>query len=367
MLDGLTVHKVAQSRLNKVDFDNLGFGNVFSDHMFTLDYSEGHWHSPQIVPYGPIQLEPGTASLHYGQSIFEGLKAFRGSDGVIRVFRPDMNAKRLNGSCQRLCIPILDRDGVVEAVRRLVKLDHAWIPHQRGQSLYIRPLVIGCETHLDVRPSEEFKFIIMTSPVRTYYMSNSVGVGLKVQDKFTRAAPGGMGFAKTAGNYAASLYPGHKARADGFDQALWLDGAEHRYVEEVGQMNIFFRFKDKVVTPALHGTILPGVTRDSVITLLRDKGVDVEERLIEIEEITQGIREGTMLEAFGAGTAAVVMPVSRIGYKDEIFNIGNGASGEMTQMLYDQVTAIQFGETEDRYGWNMIIETDAVAEAEATA
>lgn len=358
MLSDLSIEKVSNSRLPEVDYENLGFGDVFSDHMFTLDYADGHWHNPQILPYGPIMLTPGVASLHYGQSVFEGLKAFRGADGVIRIFRPDMNAKRLNGSCQRLCIPILDRELILAAIKRLVQIDQAWIPSKRGQSLYIRPLVFGTESHLDVRPSEEFKFIVMTSPVRTYYMSNSVGVGLKVQEKFTRAAPGGTGFAKTAGNYAASLLPGHMAREAGFQQALWLDGAEHRYVEEVGQMNIFFRIGDKIVTPELRGTILPGITRDSVITLLRDKGYDVEERLIEIAEIVDAIRSGELREAFGAGTAAVVMPVSRLGYGEETFAIGNGASGELTQQLYEEITAIQFGESEDRYHWNMIVEPD---------
>jgi branched-chain amino acid aminotransferase len=365
MLSDLRIQKVSHSRLPEVDFDNLGFGNVFSDHMFTLDYAGGRWQNAQIVPYGPITLDPAVASLHYGQSVFEGLKAFRGGDGVIRVFRPDMNAKRLNGSCQRLCIPILDREIVLEAIRQLVQLDQDWIPHKRGQSLYIRPIVFGSEAHLDVRPSQRFKLIIMTSPVRTYYMSNSVGVGLKVQEKFTRAAPGGTGFAKTAGNYAASLLPGHMAREAGFDQALWLDGAEHRYVEEVGQMNIFFRFGDKIITPALRGTILPGVTRDSVLTLLKDQGYSVEERLIEIEEIIQAIRSGELREAFGAGTAAVVMPVSRLGYRDETFAIGNGSSGELTQDLYEAITAIQFGETEDRYGWNMIIRQQETTAADA--
>ena len=365
MLSDLTIQKVARSRLPDVDFDHLGFGNVFSDHMFTLDYTNGAWRNPQILPYGPIALDPATASIHYGQSIFEGLKAFRGNDAVIRIFRPDMNAKRLNGSCQRLCIPIIDRALFVEAVRRLVQIDHAWIPSLRGQSLYIRPLVFGTEPHLDVRPSEKFKLVIMTAPVRTYYMNNSTGVALKVQEKFTRAAPGGTGFAKTAGNYGASLLPGHLAREQGFDQALWLDGAEHRYIEEVGQMNIFFRLRDKIITPELRGTILPGVTRDSVITLLRDQGYVVEERLIDVAEIISAIRTGELQEAFGAGTAAVVMPVSRIGYQDEVFDIGNGIAGELTQKLYQDITAIQYGEIEDRYGWTIIVEPEPLQVATA--
>lgn len=363
MLNDLTVRRITESRLSTVDYNHLGFGDVFSDHMFTLDYREGGWRDPQIVPYGPLSLEPGVATLHYGQSVFEGMKAFYGADGVTRLFRPDMNAKRLNGSCQRLCIPILDRSLVTEAICRLVALDIDWVPRQRGQSLYLRPLVFGTEPHLEVRPSEAFKFIVMTSPVRTYYMSTSVGIGLQVQDKFTRAAPGGTGFAKTAGNYGASLLPGHKAREDGFDQALWLDGAEHRYVEEVGQMNIFFRFKDRVITPALRGTILPGVTRDSIITLLADQGIEVEQRLIEIDEIVAAIGDGSLLEVFGAGTAAVVMPISRIGYRGETLTINDGKAGSLTEQMYNEITAIQYGEAEDRHGWTLAVDDKFAADA----
>lgn len=361
MLAELTTHPIAESRLPTVDFDQLGFGNVFSDHMFTMDYSDGRWHSPTIKPYGPLQIDPAAASIHYGQSVFEGLKAFRGADGKIRLFRPDMNAKRLNGSCRRLCIPIVDRAGFVEAVRRLVWLDRNWIPSVRGQSLYIRPLIFGTEPHLDVRPSENFKLVVMTAPVRTYYMSNTVGIALKVQDVFTRAAPGGTGFAKTAGNYGASLFPGHQARTEGYDQALWLDGAEHRYIEEVGQMNIFFRLRDRVITPALRGTILPGVTRDSVIQLLADKGVTVEERLIEIDEIVAAAKSGDLLEAFGCGTAAVVMPISRIGYKDREIEINSSINERLTAALYDEITAIQFGEIEDRHDWTVLVDERRVA------
>ncbi|MFO1350521.1 MAG: branched-chain amino acid aminotransferase [Gammaproteobacteria bacterium] len=358
MLADLSIQRVEHSRLSQVDFTDLGFGKIFSDHMFILDHVGGAWRNPRIIPYGPLPIEPGNATLHYGQTVFEGLKAFRGADNIIRLFRPDMNAKRLNGSCQRLCIPILDRELFVEAIRRLVRLDHAWVPRQRGQSLYIRPLVIGAESYLEVRPAAAYQLIVMTSPVRGYYMNSAQGVALKVQDKFTRAAPGGTGFAKTAGNYAASLLPGSMSRRDGYDQALWLDGVEHRYVEEVGQMNIFFKFRDTVVTPALQGTILPGVTRDSVLALLREQGYAVEERLISIDEVTEGARSGVLQEAFGAGTAAVVMPVSRIGYQGADYIINNGAVGALTESLYRALTAIQFGETEDRHGWTVNVEAE---------
>lgn len=364
MLADLRIQKIEKSRLPDVDFTNLGFGGVYSDHMFTLDYHDGRWQDPRILPYGPLPLAPGVASLHYSQSVFEGLKAFYGQDGVVRLFRPDMNAQRLNGSCQRLCIPIVDKELVVEAIKRLVQIDHAWIPTQRGQSLYIRPLIIGTEEHLDVRPSTEFKLIIMTAPARMYYLSSSKGVALKVQDKFTRAAPGGTGFAKTGGNYGASLLPGDMSRKEGYDQALWLDGAEHRYVEEVGQMNIFFKFKDRVVTPELRGSILPGVTRDSIITLLAEQGHTVEQRQIEIAEVIDGIQSGELEEAFGAGTAAVITPVGRIGYRGEDYVINNNAAGPLTQKTFQDITAIQFGEVSDQHGWTQVVD---VAEMAASA
>lgn len=355
MLSTLRVQPTAHSRLAQVDFTRLGFGDVFADHMFLLHYADGAWGQPEIVPYGPIPLEPGVATLHYGQSVFEGLKAFRGRDGVIRLFRPEMNARRLKASCIRLCIPPLDEAVFVEACRHLVALDQAWIPHERGQSLYIRPLVFGTESHLDVRPSARFLFVIMSGPVRAYFTSGARGVGLQVQEKFTRAAPGGTGYAKTAGNYAASLYPGAQSKQAGFDQALWLDGVEHRYVEEVGQMNIFFKIRGQVVTPPLRGTILPGVTRDSVLQLLAERGTPVEERPISIDDVIEAIRSGDMDEAFGAGTAAVIAPVGRIGYRGEVFEINHSVQGPLTQSLYDEITSIQFGEVADRYGWTVTV------------
>ena len=367
MFSKLRIEKTSRSRLKQVDFDQLAFGNIFSDHMFAMSYENGSWGNPQILPYGPMPLEPGVATLHYGQSVFEGLKAFRGTDGVVRVFRADMNAKRLKASCIRLCIPTVDEDLFVEAIHRLVQLDHAWIPYKRGQSLYIRPIIFGVESHLDVRPSERFLFVVMTGPVRAYFENTAKGVALKVQEKFTRAAPGGTGFAKTAGNYAASLFPGAQSRKDGFDQALWLDGVEHRYVEEVGQMNIFFKIKGKVITPPLRGTILPGVTRDSVLTLLAEWGLPAEERMITIDEVVQAIREGAMEEAFGAGTAAVISPVGRIGYRDEIFEIKDSASGPLMQRLYREITGIQLGEIEDRHSWNTIVPVEESQVADAMA
>lgn len=364
MLTDLRIHPVEHSRIDQVDFDRLGFGGVYSDHMFVMEYRDGHWCDPRIEPYGPLSLAPGVASLHYGQSIFEGLKAFYGVDGAIRLFRPDRNAARLNASAERLCIPAIDPALFVAAVKRLVRIDRDWIPRRRGESLYIRPLLIGTEEYLDVRPARRYLFVIMTAPARAYF-EGGAGVALHVQDRYTRAAPGGTGFAKTGGNYAASLLPGERSRAAGYQQALWLDGVEHRYVEEVGQMNIFFRFRDRVVTPALQGTILPGVTRDSLITLLRERGHVVEERRIAIDEVIEGSRDGSLLEAFGAGTAAVVAPVGRIGYRGEDYLINAGDCGPLTRELYQAVTAIQYGETPDTRGWIETVDEPATAAAPA--
>jgi len=361
MLDELPIERVTRSRLPDVDFSQLGFGGVYSDHMFIMDYEQGEWRNPRIVPYGPLAIAPGVASLHYSQAVFEGMKAFRGVDGIIRLFRPDMNAKRLQTSCERLCIPSIASDLFIAATKKLVALDRDWIPEQRGQSLYIRPLIIGTEEHLDVRPSERFSFIIMTAPVRTYYLHGSKGVGLLAQDTYTRAAPGGTGYAKTGGNYAASLKPGQTSREAGYDQSLWLDGVEHRYVEEVGQMNIFFKFGDTVVTPELRGTILPGITRDSILTLLRERGMPVEERLLSLDEVLAGIESGELEEVFGAGTAAVVTPVGRIGYKGKDYIINENRSGPLTQSLYDEILAIQVGETNDQHGWIERVDVDALA------
>jgi branched-chain amino acid aminotransferase len=361
LMENLSIERVAESRRSTANYDDLGFGKLFSDHMFSMAFEDGRWHDHRIMPYGPISIAPGTGSLHYSQSAFEGLKAFRGTDGAIRVFRPDMNAKRLARSCERLCLPEVDEATFKAAVRELVRIDSSWIPTKRGQALYIRPLIFGDEEHLDVRPSDRYRFLMMASPVRAYYGDEVAPVALQVQDSYTRAAPGGVGEAKTGGNYAASLLPGERSRQAGFNQALWLDGVEHRFVEEVGQMNIFFRFGDTVVTPDLRGTILPGVTRDSVITLLHDSGVAVEERRIDIAEVVDGIKTGHLREAFGAGTAAVISPVGKIAVRGELMEINNNEVGTCTADLYDRITAIQYGETNDPHNWNMVIDDTAAA------
>ena len=348
------------SRLADVDLSNLGFGDAFSDHMFSLRFVDGQWADPQVMPYGPIPLEPGCLTLHYGQSVFEGLKAFRGVDGKVRVFRADRNEARLADSCERLCIPPLPTGVLNQAIDNLLRLDHAWIPKERGAALYIRPLVFAEESHLSVRPSNQYRALIMTAPVGNYYSSDVGAVSLKVQNRYTRAAPGGLGYAKTAANYAASLLPGEQSRQEGFQQALWLDGAEHRYVEEAGHMNIFFHIDEQIVTPELRGSILPGVTRDSVITILRDRGYEVVERRISIDEVVEASSAGRLREAFGSGTATVIAPIGQLSYNGQDHVMGNGEPGLLSQSMYDEIIGIQTGEIEDQRGWTR--EVDVLAE-----
>jgi branched-chain amino acid aminotransferase len=354
------VTPVAQSRLDQVDFDNPGFGSIFSDHMFSMVYEDGAWQNPEIVPYQALALEPGVAMLHYGQTVFDGFKAFRGEDGQARIFRPERNARRLHDSCERLCIPIMSADELTEimiqATRELVELDHAWIPSKRGHSLYIRPLIIATEATLEVRAADRYRFLIMTSPVGSYFSDLQKGVSLRVEDRYTRAASiGGLGAAKTAANYAASLLPGAESRRQGFDQVLWLDSNEHRYIEEVGAMNIFFKIGGEVVTPPLGGSILPGVVRDSALTLLRDWNIPAQERRIGIDEVVAAFESGELEEVFGAGTAAVICPVASIGYRDTIYRVAASPPGELTQRLYDEITGIQYGEKEDIHDWNLCL------------
>lgn len=346
-----------RSRLGELDLDDFVFGEIFSDHMFSMVYENGAWREPEIVPYGPIAIEPGVMMLHYAQMVFEGLKAFRGVDGVIRIFRPDRNARRLRESCRRMCIPEIDEDVFVDAVERLVRTDRDWIPDRPGYALYIRPVVFSAEPHLEVRPSTRYRFVIMTCPAGAYFKTGGEGLSLKVEDTYARTAPhGGVGEAKTSANYATTFLAGSQARADGFDQVLWLDGAEHRFVEEAGLMNVFFKIEDRVVTPVLNGAILPGVTRDSIITLLADAGVTVEERPIDIDEVVRAFDDGTMNEVFVTGTAAVVLPVGRLSFKGRDLRPVSKGAGPTTRLLYDGLTGIQYGRIEDRHGWTRIVE-----------
>jgi len=340
----------------KPDYSNLGFGKIFTDHMFIMNYTEGKgWYDPRIVPYGKISLDPSAMVFHYGQEMFEGMKAYYGVDGKIRLFRPDMNAKRANASNERLCIPQIPEEDFVQAVSELVKVDADWIPRNEGTSLYIRPFVIATDEFLGVAPSKNYLFIIILSPSGAYYASGLNPVGIWIEDDYVRAVKGGIGFAKTGGNYAASLAAQEKAHVDGYSQVLWLDGVERRYIEEVGAMNIFFKINGVVTTPMLNGSILPGITRNSVLAICRHWGLPVEERRISVDELLEAQNNGTLEEVWGTGTAAVISPVGKLRYKDTVMTIGDGGIGELSQKLYDTVTGIQWGKVEDELGWTVIL------------
>ena len=339
------------------DSDKLGFGIHFTDHMFVMDYlEEKGWHSPRIVPYKNFSLDPASVVFHYGQAIFEGLKAYKGKDGQIRLFRPRENTKRLNRSAWRMCIPQMDEELVLQAIKEIVKVNSRWVPDQHGTSLYIRPFIIATEAFLGVRPSREYIFSIILSPVGAYYAEGFNPVKIFVTEKYVRAAKGGVGEAKTAGNYAASLMASEEAKELGFTQVLWLDAAERKYIEEVGTMNIFFLLDDTLVTPALSGSILPGITRDSVIHLAKDWGIKVEERPVSINEVMEKAESGHLKECFGSGTAAVISPVGSLYYKGKSYMVNGGKTGELAQRLFDEITGIQYGERKDKYGWLELVQ-----------
>ena len=336
----------------KPDGKNLGFGKIFTDHMFVMNYTEGQgWHDARIVPFQDLTLSPACMVFHYGQEMFEGLKAYRGADGKARLFRPIMNARRTNASNARLCIPQLPEEDFVQAVSAVVKVDEAWIPSEPGTSLYIRPFIIATDAFLGVAPSKTYLFIIILSPSGAYYASGLKPVGIWIEDDYVRAVRGGMGFAKTGGNYAASLAAQVKAHDDGYSQVLWLDGVERKYIEEVGAMNIFFKIDGKIVTPMLNGSILPGITRNSVIELCKSWGMDVEERKISVDELIEAQKTGKLEEVFGSGTAAVISPVGKLRFKDDVMVIGDGDIGPVSQKLYDAITGIQNGTKDDPFGW----------------
>ncbi|KPV59648.1 branched-chain amino acid aminotransferase [Paenibacillus sp. A3] len=336
----------------KPDVSRVGFGTVFTDHMFMLDYEEGRgWHSPRVVPYQSISLDPAAKVFHYGQTVFEGLKAYRTADGRILVFRPDQNFKRLNHSNDRMSIPHLDVELALEGLKKLVQTDRDWVPDNEGTSLYIRPFVIATEPVLGVAASKRYIFMIIMSPVGAYYAEGIRPVKIHVESEFVRAVPGGTGSAKTAGNYAASLKAQEEAALEGYSQVLWLDGVHKKYVEEVGSMNVFFKVNGKVITPALNGSILKGITRDSMIQLLQSWGVPVEERPVSIEELYEAHRAGTLEEAFGTGTAAVISPVGELNWRGEKLIINGGETGELSAKLYETLTGIQSGKLEDKLGW----------------
>lgn len=341
----------------KPDPENLGFGKFFTDYMFSMDYSnEEGWHNKKIIPYQEISMSPASQVLHYGQAVFEGLKAYKTQHGV-QLFRPDQNFKRMNRSCERLEIPKIDVEGMVQALKQLVELEKDWIPSGAGQSLYIRPIVFANEPFLGVRPAISYKFLILLSPVGAYYGGGQLSpTKIYVEDEYVRAVRGGVGFAKAAGNYAASLIAQSRAEKLGYDQVLWLDGVEQAYIEEVGSMNIFFVIDNKLVTPELNGSILPGITRKSILELAEHLGYEVEERRISIQEVVDSVKNGSLTEVFGAGTAVVISPVGEIKYKEDVLTIGDGNTGKITEELYSAYTSIQSGSKEDPFGWCVLAE-----------
>jgi branched-chain amino acid aminotransferase len=332
-----------------------GFGKVFTDHMVTIEWSDGRgWHDAQVGPRGPLSLDPAAAVLHYAQEIFEGLKAYRLSDGAMALFRPDENARRFNASADRLAMPNLPEDTFVEAVRQLVAADRDWFPSVEGGSLYLRPFMFASEAFLGVRPAKQYKFLVIASPAGNYFKAGVPAVGIWVSRDYTRAAPGGTGAAKCGGNYAASLVPHAAAVAHGFDQVCFLDAAEHQWVEELGGMNVFFAFDDgSLITPPLGGTILPGITRDSLIRLAREDGLEVREERYGIDQWRTDAASGRLVECFACGTAAVVTPIGRVASDDGEFTVGSGGPGQLTSRLRQRLVAIQRGEAEDTHGWVM--------------
>lgn len=348
----LKITRAVQSRMSGIDYANLGFGRYFSDHMFVVDYADGAWGEPRIEPYGAMAIEPANCTLHYGQTIFEGMKAYRSARGGINLFRPYMNAKRMNNSAVAVCIPTIDEELFVDGIRELIKVDLDFIPKERGHSLYLRPFAFGTGNFLGVTASSQYRFMVITSPVSSYYAEGLNPVRIKVDEEHIRAVRGGLGQAKTAANYAASLYAGMQAKKEGFAQVLFLEAVTRNFVDEIGAMNIMFLIDDELVTPPLtQGSILPGVTRDSVLQLGRHWGMTVSERSIGVDEIMDAHRAGRLKEAFGTGTAAVISPVGEFVYRGESMVINDRKIGPVAQKFYDTLTGIQYGELDDPFGW----------------
>jgi len=352
----LRIERTDNPKQKPQDESKLGFGKIFTDHMFIMDYTkEKGWYDPRIVPYGPIPMEPAAMCLHYGQSIFEGLKAYRGTDGEIRLFRPEKNFARLNVSCERMCLPTVDEDFALQSLKQLIEIDKDWIPHSDGTSLYIRPFVFGVDEYVGVHPSDHVLFVIILSPVGAYYAGGLNPVKIYVEENYVRAVRGGTGFVKAAANYAISMKAQDEAEKLNYSQVLWLDGIEQKYIEEVGAMNVFFVMDDEIVTPALQGSILSGITRMSCIELLRAKGYTVNERRLSIDELYAAHTAGKLKEAFGSGTAAVISPIGELKYGDNKMEINQGKIGEISQMLYDGLTGIQWGKVKDDFGWTVTL------------
>ncbi len=347
----ITVTKSPASRRAQANLENAAFGEVFSDHMFQMEFRNGGWREAKLLPFGPLPMLPSISALHYGQIVFEGLKAFRQQSGAVALFRPEKFYERFARSCRRLAIPSMSREQFIGAVTSVVREDEGWVPQKRGHSLYLRPFVFASESFLGVRASREYTFMVIASPVGNYYKEGVKPVRLTTSADYIRAAKGGLGDVKTPANYAASLLAAEEARDEGFAQVIWLDAAEHRYLEEAGAMNIFCVIGGELVTPPLEGTILPGVTRDSVLALAKAWGLKIAERRIAIDELFDAGEKGTLREVFGSGTAAVISPVGEIRHRGETLSVNGGNIGPLAQRFYDAITAIQYGEAEDAFAW----------------
>ncbi|MGY2131652.1 branched-chain amino acid aminotransferase [Hymenobacter sp. HD11105] len=350
MLDTLTIRtqRTTASRLSQLDSSTLEFGKIFSDHMFAVDYHDGEWQEPQIVPYGDMAVSPANSALHYGQSVFEGMKAYKNIDGEIALFRPLDNLRRLNISAERMCMPALPEELFMQGLSQLLRLDAGWIPNTPGSSLYIRPFMFATDGFIGVRPSNSYRFMIFTCPVGLYYTKP---LRVRFEEKFVRSAEGGAGYAKAAGNYGASMLPTKMANKEGYHQLLWTDSSEHRYIEESGTMNVVFVINGRIVTPATSTSILDGITRRSVLQLARDWDMPVEERKVSIDEILKAQADGTLQEAFGVGTAATIAPIATIGYRDQEYNLPPSSSTSFSKRVSQALDAIRTGRETDTHGW----------------
>lgn len=347
----ITITKTTNPKL-KPDDSTLGFGKIFTDHMFIMDYSNDKgWHDAKIVPFENLSIHPASTVLHYGSEIFEGLKAYRCADGKVQLFRPIENIRRMNRSAERLCLPQIPEEDALEALLKFAQVEQDWTPHSEGTSLYLRPFMFGNDESLGVHAVANARFLIIASPVGSYYAEGINPVKIMIEDEDVRAVRGGTGYAKCGGNYAASNRAGERAEKKGYSQVLWLDGVERKYIEEVGAMNVMFKINGEIITPMLSGSILPGITRMSCLEVLRKEGYKVTERLLSIDELEEAMENGTLEEAWGCGTAAVISPIGELCYKDKKYTINNGEIGETTQHLYDTLTGIQWGKIEDSYGW----------------
>ncbi len=348
----ISVKKVEKSKISAVDFNNIPFGRIYSDHMFIADYKDGEWTDLRIEPYENLSLAPASSVIHYGQSIFEGLKAYKTKAGQTAIFRPDANAARLNKSAERMCIPQVPEELFMQALRELLKIDSAWIPDKAGNSLYIRPFVFAMDDYIGIKPSDSYRFMIITCPVSSYYTEP---VKVKIETKYTRAAAGGTGFAKAAGNYAGALYPAKLAQQQGYHQLIWTDGKDHEFIEESGTMNIMFVINDTLITPEAGSTILKGITRDSVLTMARDWGMKVEERKVSVTEVIDAAKNGTLQEAFGAGTAATIAHIKLIGHEGTDYTLPTIEERKFSNKVLKAMDSIKSGESEDKFGWLTIL------------